>query len=967
MFRQRHHSCAAGTTSSVADSLRSLDYCLSVADRAAEKEAGKVSVSLNDPYGCFAADDDEILKEHLANLPLEQRHRYNPLLSNTYEAHWTDGEEPITQEEWDATNEDWETYSQAEVTPTISKPPTNTPAPPHRPVGLVRKRVSRNSNDPVSPAVNETKKRSRVELQALPSKAVELGTAAWAASVDTGEDDAYEGGSDCGSDEDDGDDIESNDFDDDRESAASVLLTLAVYPATPRNATIPPPASKSTRVVPSTHGKLRKSPVVFRGASKKLESQLSQEPEAIRKRERRRRQKDPVQPIYTALLEAVSFSLPGNKSIQKIPEIQDKEKRIILANSMTRQHCLIKSSSFIAPEQQPFLHVFVIFFGGFALYVSLMNDLIDAYPRMSILVQNDVANLSLKLLGMLQVAQLSSYQSIRRSIYRYAEYMEEYILDLKAQIEIAVKAKNETDNLEKRLALFLSYKSRPDVNLHGVQFLKMYGEKPMERKTSQSQNGEKGVKLATSYHQQGFSLIVQICQAVLGEKLDLSRTALHTVTNQIKADVGQQYRLNDVDRQATKRKAALSHEDQIAARQYFLNSAKANPFEGIVFLNMGRAMMSRAQERRFTEYLDLDANEHYTDHCNERNKHTVPKMMVTEFIMDNNKLSYLFSKVGQDDKSIVSAGTHRDAGFSVDVSLAWFLFRKHTMLGVKWPPFEDGYDACKRFVLLPGINAEKPMTASWLNILIRTCYTAIGRYTAGLVTHLDRKEGSYPRRALDCPDDEIEDACWSKGKKAGKKPIYKQCYNKGYSTYFIVTSTDHGVRSQKEHYYIPWDVEVPDTLLTRTWPELNKFFQLVDSEAPGFGDSQSLCGVVRALKLFKKRLYQGTAHALYTGFMKADHKILEHELFQSNEFKLVCQRVTKSCNSYKIKCEAAGKNTQPQRDQLSSLGISGESRFFERFEEQSATIISLKDSMQTMMGMMGVMQESLNKVLKVKE
>ncbi|KAI9319541.1 hypothetical protein BDR26DRAFT_393328, partial [Obelidium mucronatum] len=463
-------------------------------------------------------------------------------------------------------------------------------------------------------------------------------------------------------------------------------------------------------------------------------------------------------------------------------------------------------------------------------------------------------------------------------------------------------------------------------------------------------NGAKGTKQVTPYHKQAFIWVIRICQAILGVKIDFDCESLSAESTNIRANVGQEYQINDVNRQATKRKAALSYEDQIAARKYFYTSNRVNPFDGIVFLNMGRAMMTRAQERRFTEYLDLDANEHYTASYTDRNKSRIPKMMVTELLMDKNKLSHLFSCVGQDDKSIVSAATHRNAAFSVDVAVAQFLFQKHSVLKIAWPPFEDGYDVCKRYALMPGTDPLKPMPHGNLNQMLQSCYTTIGRYIAGLVTHLERKEGSYWRRALGCPNEEIEDSNWSSGQQTGKKAVYKSVYNKGFSTDFIVASTDHGVCEQKEVYFIPWDVDVPQNLLDSTWPELDPFFQLIAASAPGFGDSESFQGLARALSLFKKRLYQGTAHNIYTGILKENNPFLKHDVFQSPDFKLVLKRVSVSCNEYTTKCDAAG-TCGPAPSDLVDIGISGERRLLSRLDSQDAIIGGLNTNVESLMAM----------------
>ncbi|KAJ3057923.1 hypothetical protein HDU98_005943, partial [Podochytrium sp. JEL0797] len=191
--------------------------------------------------------------------------------------------------------------------------------------------------------------------------------------------------------------------------------------------------------------------------------------------------------------------------------------------------------------------------------------------------------------------------------------------------------------------------------------------------------------------------------------------------------------------------------------------------------------------------------------------------------------------------------THRDALFSSDVSMAQHLQQLHEVLGHIWPPFHKGYDACKRYALFRGKkNPEKPMSRSWLHECIVGGLTWIGKYIPNLVTHMDRKQGSYWREAMGCSKEKIEDANW--GIKKGKKGVYHTVYNKGFSTEFIVVSTDHYVGTRKEPYFVPWaTVEVPETLLDRTWAGCNRLFQLVDSGAPGFGDNDSFCGLVRAL------------------------------------------------------------------------------------------------------------------------
>ncbi|ORY31567.1 hypothetical protein BCR33DRAFT_723920 [Rhizoclosmatium globosum] len=712
-----------------------------------------------------------------------------------------------------------------------------------------------------------------------------------------------------------------------------------------------------------------------RGPQNIAKKPLADNPDAARKRAARAAATGirlvPVQvPVPGQLLPFVPFSFPDQKQIQQIPLLADEVEWIARQNNMTLLHEQVRDlGDTTLPEQKAHLNVYIVFFGGHPRYCPFLRRLIYTYPKMSLRNRTDIDSIAGNFLTKLQTPRLSTYLSLRRSFWRYADYMEETIAEMKVMIEDSKKAGQPTKLVEELLVSFENYLTDPLPGLHGVKYLKMYGEKPMERKTTQSNNGDMGTKQAVAYHKQAFKFIYLICQAILGENNAYDSTYLASESMNIQAAVGKEYQNNDVDRQSSKRKAALTHDDQVAARRFYLTSGNANPFEGICFLNMGRAMMTRAQERRFTEYLDMDANEQYTSTFTERTRHRVPKMMVTEFIMDKNKLSHLFSKVGQDDKTLVSAGTHRDAAFSVDVSIAQFLFYKHTILGKPWPPFEEGYEGCKRHVLFPSRgNDLKPLSPQGLNKMIRVCYVAIGRYTAGLVTHLERKEGSYWRIALGCPNEEVSDSNWGKGAKEGKKAVYKECYNKGFGVNFIVASTDHGVCKEKEVYFIPWDVEVPETLLSCTWEELNGLFGLVDTKAPGFGNIHSFTGLVRAIRLFKKRLYQGTAHNLYTGIMKDDNRLLGHPNFQSNEFKLVCQRVKESCDAYAAKC--ASQSTASDDDANNSLirseiGISPERRILDRFDTQDSHIATLNSTVQTMMGMMVGMQSMLEKSLGV--
>ncbi|KAI9319543.1 hypothetical protein BDR26DRAFT_944458 [Obelidium mucronatum] len=172
---------------------------------------------------------------------------------------------------------------------------------------------------------------------------------------------------------------------------------------------------------------------------------------------------------------------------------------------------------------------------------------------MSTETKNDVNNIANNFLTKLQAPGLSTYRSVRRSFYRYAEYMEEHLQDLARLVDEAEAAKQTTNHLVDLIHQFREYLTKPKTSLHGVKFIKMYGEKELERKNSQSRNGAKGTKQVTPYHKQAFIWVIRICQAILGVKIDFDHESLSAESTNIRANVGQEYQINDVDRQATKR------------------------------------------------------------------------------------------------------------------------------------------------------------------------------------------------------------------------------------------------------------------------------------------------------------------------------------------------------------------------------------------------------------------------------
>ncbi|ORY47438.1 hypothetical protein BCR33DRAFT_97339 [Rhizoclosmatium globosum] len=688
--------------------------------------------------------------------------------------------------------------------------------------------------------------------------------------------------------------------------------------------------------------------------------------DAVRQREYRAAKKKGT--ILPPLLPLVEFSFPNGKTIQKLPSPINKADGIILQNRMTLHHRRIKASDDILADQKGYLHTIVTFIAGHELYKELIDDLIEQYPTFSIDTRNDIKAIANHFLAKMQVNGLSTYKSLRHAFRRYAEWMEEHIIELEDMLAIAKEQGTEQKHILQSLTEFKKYLIHPKSNLHGVKFMEMYGAKPLERKTAQSTNGAKGIKVAAEYMKQAFFWVVKLAQCFHVEKLDSSRDAMNDEAGNIKADVGRSYQENETDRQKTKKKAFLTHDDQLDLRRHFLSvqDPRINKFIPLVFSNMAYQMMTRAKTRRYTEWLDMYCIERPTEMHSERDKDSIPKMMVTCFIDDNNKLSHFFSRLGQDDKSEVSAGTHRDACKSTDVAIAQYIQQRHVVMKVPFPPFHEGYDRCKRFALLPGKNPEEPMSAHWLNNLIKRGLVSIGRYFAGLVNHLERKQGSYWREALGCHSDDIENANWGIGQKAGKKAVYRQVYNKGFPLPFIVVSTDHGVGAKKELYYIPWDVEVPEALLSKTWVKCNRFFKLVDSNAPGFGDNEAFKGLAGALKMLKKRLYQGTAHMLYTGVMKEDDSFLNQDVFQSGEFALVCKRVTEACDAYKETCKTYKyKPNESERASLAASGACPDGRIFGRLEqiERNQTEMSVK--VDTVMEEMGSMSGKLDTILKL--
>ncbi|KAJ3291917.1 hypothetical protein HDU79_001899 [Rhizoclosmatium sp. JEL0117] len=624
----------------------------------------------------------------------------------------------------------------------------------------------------------------------------------------------------------------------------------------------------------------------------------------------KRKEETRANPITIIRMEAVKWTPPANSTIQNVPELADKLLGIERWNRMQEQHALMNRIDAILEPDRSLLHVMVLYFGGHKHYTYRIHIIASDFTTISLVAQANLKALAHKMLKHLQSDGLSTYKSLRRALYWYTEFMEERIQQLQFELANMVNLGRPMEHLTVLIELFSEYMSNPNCNIHGVEFLRIYGEKPLERRTLASKAGPNGTKQAIQYVVQAFDLNQRIAQCFLAKSLERDLSGMKTQKDLIRQAVGKAYVDNDTDRQATKRMGRMTWDQKREQRMHFLANPKpqSNPFVKVTLMNEATATMSRGSERRRAEYLDLSSKTVPAEKCNDRNMEFVPNMLTMSLHLDHTKLSHQFSSVGLDHKTVVTLASHREAIFSFDVSLSQMLFYRHSVSKMPWPPFDKGYMACKDHCLFPTTgNATKPLSSSWLNHIIKSSMEAVGCYVIGLVNHFDRHEGAYWRIQNGCPSSSCQGAQWEDGKVPGKKSIFKQIYCSGFDLEFIVTSSDHGWGECKEDYFIPWDVEVDQSLLDRTWPELDSLlFNKVDKHVIGFGDNESMKGIANTLRACKLRLFQGTAHMLYQNCLPPNHSLLDHPLFKSTEFAAVKERVKISCDQYKVLLESNG-------------------------------------------------------------
>ncbi|KAI9319542.1 hypothetical protein BDR26DRAFT_944457 [Obelidium mucronatum] len=517
----------------------------------------------------------------------------------------------------------------------------------------------------------------------------------------------------------------------------------------------------------------------------------------------------------------------------------------------------------------------------------------------------------------MRIPGLSTYLSLRKALFRYVEFMAEYLLELKEMRVNLLSRGQSVESVEEEIAAYEVAGYKPDPNMHGKMFIRIYGTKPMDRATSSSLNGIRGVKMATDYCKQAFEIIHKISSCLYDNIVPLTgnRKAMAVESGRIRLAVGQAWADNEIDRQSSRKKVSLTDSDKLELRLFILNlkDKNINRFTHLALENLGGQTMACGQEQRIPGILNLDAHMVDSQHCTPRQQ--VPQMLQMTVTLKRSKLLHAFTKVGMNATTTMTVATHRNALFSTDVALALHFQEHFEVRKNKVPDFAGGHDACKNCFLFPGSNESNPISNSTMNKVLKRGLIHVGKYFPGLVGHHTRTNGSEALIRRGCGVEHIEKANWSLNKKPGKKPVFLSAYNEGYSKEFVVVNTDHGVAECFERYHIPWDVEVPASLLAATWPFFNEIIALVDSGAPGFANNHGMAGLVRSIKQLKGRLYTGCAHLLYTGSLREDDPILNHQNFKSAEFLLLRSLVKLECDKYaRVLLENEGRMAETDRE-----------------------------------------------------